>query len=133
MTSILGTQVKKNLHLDISPLIYLLSQSIFAEKAITQLKGRPLANSSNLTTFFTPLAQINCPKLINRYSKPQLVLINSASTLSLTHFCIFNRGIFWIFFLFTGFYTASSAPLRFHCAGGCWYRTQDFGIGSKTR
>ncbi len=60
----LGSPGKKNAHLDILPLTFLLSQSILAEKATTQLKGRPLATSSNLTTCFTPLAQINysnCP------------------------------------------------------------------------
>jgi hypothetical protein len=47
-------------------------------------------------------------------------------------FSIFFWGI--IFFLFV-FSTASSPPLRFHCADGCWDRTQDrcnLCIGSQT-
>jgi hypothetical protein len=31
-----------------------------------------------------------------------------------------NRGIYLFIFLHTLFNTASSAPLRFHCVGGCW-------------
>jgi hypothetical protein len=38
----------------------------------------------------------------------------------------FFMDIFWIFFfLYALFITASSAPLRLHCVGGCWYRTQN--------
>jgi hypothetical protein len=38
-----------------------------------------------------------------------------------------NRGIFWIFFLNVLYSTLLHLPpLRYHCVGGCWDRTQDF-------
>jgi hypothetical protein len=43
---------------------------------------------------------------------------------------IFNRGIFFRYSTLLHL-----PPLRFHCVGGCWDRTQDcydFGIGSQT-
>jgi hypothetical protein len=48
-----------------------------------------------------------------------------------------NRGIFLVFFFFYVLYSTllHLPPLRFHCVGGCWDRTQDccdFGIGSQT-
>ena len=52
--------------------------------------------------------------------------------------CIYSyiilTGGFWDFFLCSAFNSASSSPLRFHCAGGCWERTQDcsdFSISSQ--
>jgi len=47
------------------------------------------------------------------------------------------KGDFWgfVYFLHTIINTASSAALRFHCADGCWDRTQDccdWYIGSQT-
>jgi hypothetical protein len=43
------------------------------------------------------------------------------------------KGFFWIF----SFYVRNSTllllpPLRFHCVGGCWDRTQDLGNDSHT-
>jgi hypothetical protein len=47
-------------------------------------------------------------------------------------------GIFWIFgFFLNARYSTllRLPPLRFHCVGGCWYRTQDscdYGIDCQT-
>ncbi len=46
---------------------------------------------------------------------------------------LLNRGIFWIFSLYLTL--LHLPPVRFHCVGGCWDRTQDccdFGIGRPT-
>jgi hypothetical protein len=48
-----------------------------------------------------------------------------------------NRGIFLDFIFFCVLYSTllHLPPLRFHCVGRCWDRTQDscdFGIGSQT-
>jgi hypothetical protein len=42
---------------------------------------------------------------------------------AIVHF--FNE-INWIFFVYLRYSTLLHLPpLRFHCVGGCWYRTQD--------
>jgi hypothetical protein len=64
---------------------------------------------------------------INKGQKPKDVQI----------FLGVKRGIFLDFFFFNVQYSTllHLPPLRFHCVGGCWDRTQDscdYGIGCQT-
>jgi hypothetical protein len=54
----------------------------------------------------------------------------------MTQFFLFKDGFFLRFFMYLLYSTLlSRPPLRFHCVGGCWDRTQDscdFGICCQT-
>ncbi len=46
-----------------------------------------------------------------------------------------HKGIFWVCFMYVISTLLHLRPLRFHCVGGCWDRSQDccyFGIDSQT-
>ncbi len=63
------------------------------------------------------------------------VVDGCAAFLSVFQFSVPSSAIFACSILCTIFKTAHLPPLRFHCVGGCWDRTQDccdFGIGSQT-
>jgi hypothetical protein len=64
--------------------------------------------------------------------KEMWVLLKLVPTITVV---IVNRGIFWIFFYVLNSTLLHLPPLRLHCVGGCWDRTQaccDFDICSQT-
>ncbi len=66
-------------------------------------------------------------KWIGRQSRDDDVRRHLTSTITI------NRGFFFMYVLYSTLFHLP--PLRFHCVGGCWDRTQescDFGIGCQT-